>query len=109
MTNSGWCAGGERNIVSQPLIDARGIPTLRMWNISATLDSTHTHIHVPGEGGRCTELNCDCTHSCAPSGSALLLAELRDVMAGEAAWPGDSQGGSQGDWRSDLREKSQAT
>jgi hypothetical protein len=73
--------GGERNLVGQPLIDARGIPTLRMWNVSATLDALHTHIHGPGMGGRCAEIECDCTHSCAPSGTALLLAELRNVMA----------------------------
>ena len=48
-------AGGERNLATQAVADAVGLPTLRTWNVSLTLHHFHQHIHLPGEG-ECAEV-----------------------------------------------------
>ena len=78
-------AGGERNLATQPIIDSFGIPTLRLWNITLPLHKFHTHVHSPHEPGECTEVECDCTHSCHPSWSQLILVHFMDLVEKHAA------------------------
>ena len=78
-------AGGERNLASQPIIDSIGIPTLRLWNITLPLHQFHTHVHGPNGVGECSVVACDCTHSCHPSWSQLILVHFIDLVEKHAA------------------------
>lgn len=71
--------GGDRNLVTQEIVDAIGIETLRTWNISISLEQFHTHIHLKGDG-ECYEVPCDCTHVCHPSGPQVIMADMLNIM-----------------------------
>lgn len=74
-------AGGERNLATQPVVDAAGLPTLRTWNVSLPLYQFHTHIHAPGDQGECSgEVACDCTHVCHPSWPQIVMAAFARLM-----------------------------
>ena len=71
--------GGDRNPVTQPIVDAIGIETLRTYNVSLTLEQFHTHVHRQGDG-ECYEVPCDCTHVCHPSWPQVVMADLLNIM-----------------------------
>ena len=69
-------AGGHRNHVTIPSILEAGLKILPHWNVTLPLWQFHQHISAKGEGGACSEVACDCTHTCAPAWGQLFLSGI---------------------------------
>lgn len=72
--------GGHRNHVTIPSILEAGLKILPHWNVTLPLWQFHQHISAKGEGGACSEVACDCTHTCAPAWGQLFLSGFKDLV-----------------------------